>query len=98
MPLTFNIYKPTMKQLKRERKKAKLTQTELARLSGVSQSFISRIESGSVNGAAFEVLDLLARALKRRGCDVVPGDLQPRPQPALIKGFRAERKGRGGVA
>lgn len=83
-----------MTTLKLERKKAFLTQEELARIAGVSQSCISRLETGDTTGATFTVLDLLARALRRKGRNVQPGDIQPRPQPALVKGFRAERKRR----
>jgi transcriptional regulator with XRE-family HTH domain len=73
-------------RLKRERKKANLTQQDLARLSGVSQSFISRLETNRVGDAAFGVLDCLARALRRRGCKVQAADLNPRPSPTLVKG------------
>lgn len=76
-------------RLKRERNKAQLTQMELSALSGVSQSFISRLENNEVNDAAHGILDDLAKALRRRGCSVLAADLQPRPQPALIKGFRS---------
>jgi len=69
-----------------------LTQQELSALSGVSQSFISRLESNAVNDAEFGILDDLARALRRKGCKVQAADLQPHPQPALIKGFRSSRR------
>lgn len=81
-----------MTRLKRERKKARLSQTELALLSGVSQSFISRLETNSVNDAAFSILEDLATVLKRRGASVEAKQLQPRRQPLLIKGAFAEAK------
>ncbi|MGQ4833263.1 MAG: CBS domain-containing protein [Candidatus Asgardarchaeia archaeon] len=43
------MYLPSPKELKKMRKKAGLTQSELARLAGVSQSMIARIESGTVD-------------------------------------------------
>lgn len=82
-----------MSRLKRARKKARLSQTELALLSGVSQSFISRLESQSVNDAAFSILEDLATALRRRGIQIEAKQLQPRRQPLLVKGAFAEAKG-----
>jgi len=79
-------------RLRTERKKARLTQTELSDLSGVSQSNISRLETGDIFNTGFAVLDLLARALRRRGCKVDASQLQPPKQVALIKGFRVEQK------
>ena len=40
---------PSPEEIKALRKKAKLTQQELAEKAGVSQSLIARIESGTVN-------------------------------------------------
>lgn len=89
---------PTMTRLKRERKKARLSQTELALLSGVSQSFISRLETNSVNDAAFSILEDLATVLKRRGAHIEAKHLQPRRQPLLVKGIFAEPKTRKRIA
>ena len=82
-----------MSRLKRLRLKAKLTQTDLSRLSGVSQSAISRLESHSVTDAAFSTLEDLAAALRRRGVEVDAKQLQPRRQPLLVKGVFAEARG-----
>jgi transcriptional regulator with XRE-family HTH domain len=79
-------------RLRKERKKAGLTQGELARMSGVPQSSISKMERGDLLRPTFDTLDKLAKALGRRGRFVQPGDIKPRPQPALIKGFRSERR------
>lgn len=87
-----------MNRLKRAREKAKLSQTELSLLSGVSQSFISRLESNSVNDAAYSILEDLATVLKRRGVSIEAKQLQPRRQPLLIKGTFAEPKGRKRIA
>ena len=43
------MYLPTPRELKKMRKKAGLTQAELAKLAGLSQSMIARIESGTVD-------------------------------------------------
>jgi len=43
------MYLPTPKDIKKMRLKAGLTQAELAKMAGVSQSLIARIESGSVD-------------------------------------------------
>ena len=85
-------------RLTKERTKAKLNQSELARLSGVSQSFISRIESGQVQDAASGILEDLAAALRRRGCKVEGHQLAPRRNPALIKGVFVQPRKRRRVA
>lgn len=83
-------------RLERERRAAKLSQTDLAKLSGeVTQATISRIEGGKLLNPSFTVLDTLARTLNRVGRRVQPGDLQPRPQPVLIKGVLQQPRKRG---
>lgn len=82
-------------RLRKERKsvKPKLTQARLARAAGVPQGTISKMERGELLCPTYETLDRLAKALRRFGRHrVQPGDLQPRRQPALIKGFRSEPK------
>jgi len=80
-------------RLRRERKAAGLTQAELAKMAKVPQGSISRMERGDILAPTFETLDRLARVLQRCGRRVDVAQLQPKRQPALIKGFRAERKG-----
>lgn len=87
-----------MSTLKRFRKKARLSQTELGKRSGVSQSMISRLESQSVSDASFSILEDLAAALRRRGVQVEAKDLQPRRQPLLVKGVFAEGRTRKRIA
>ena len=53
--------------LRQEREKKGLSQTELARLSGVKQQNISMIESGDRKNPGIETLNALAVAL---GCDL----------------------------
>lgn len=81
-------------RLKRERKKAKLTQIELARFAGVNQSTVSRLETGDLLDPSFEVLQQLAWALKKCGRKVDATDLQPRRQPVLIKGLLSQKRRR----
>ncbi|MBN1331664.1 helix-turn-helix transcriptional regulator [Candidatus Dojkabacteria bacterium] len=45
----ISLFKMAVRNLKEKRKSCKLTQTELARISGVPQTTISRIERGSQN-------------------------------------------------
>lgn len=87
-------------RLRKERKavKPKLTQARLGRSAGVPQGTISKMERGELLAPTFETLDRLAKALRRFGRNVQAADLQPRRQPALIKGFRAELKQRKGAA
>lgn len=48
------------------RKKAGLTQTQLAKLVGTQQSNIARIESADYTGYTFKTLEKVAKALKAR--------------------------------
>ncbi len=86
-----------MTRLRKERKavRPKLTQARLGRLAGVPQGTISKMERGTLLRPTFNTLDRLSKALRRFGRNVQPGDIQPRPQPNLIKGFRNEVKRRG---
>ena len=81
-------------RLRKERLKAGLTQQELSRLAGVTQSTISKLESCERPSSRFDTLIKLAYALKRKGRKVEAVDLLPLNQPALIKGFRSRRKGK----
>jgi len=56
--------------LRRYRKRAGLSQAELARRSGVSQSIISRLEAGTTPAVILQTLDRLATTL-----GVAPGAL-----------------------
>ena len=89
--------KPTRirSRLERERRAAKLTQAELAGLAKVPQGTISKIEGGKLLRPSFTVLDKLAQTLYRMGRRVQPADLQPRPQPLLIKGALNQSRKRG---
>jgi transcriptional regulator with XRE-family HTH domain len=78
-------------RLRRERKAAKLTQTELSRRSKVPQGTISKLERGVILLPSFETLNRLAVTLQKCGRRVTEVQLQPRRQPLLIKGARAER-------
>jgi transcriptional regulator with XRE-family HTH domain len=76
-------------RLRRERKRAKLTQVELSRFSGVAQGTISKIEAGVMRSPGFETLHKLAYALKKFGRKVDAYDLQPKRQPVLVKDVRS---------
>jgi predicted transcriptional regulator len=88
------VMQPTDMRLKRERTKARLTQIELARFSGVNQSTISRLETGTLLDPSFEVLQQIAWALRKCGRKVDAPDLLPRRQPVLIKGVLAAKRRR----
>lgn len=81
-------------RIRRERKKAKLTQMQLAGLSGLNQSTISRLEKRETLDPSFEVLQKLAWALQKCGRQVYAADLHPRRQPVMVKGFRSDPKRR----
>lgn len=53
--------------LKQEREKSRLSQAELARLSGVKQQTVSQIENGAIKNPGIETMNALAVAL---GCDL----------------------------
>lgn len=84
-----------MSRLRRAREKAGLSQLELSRRSGVSQSAISRLESHSVHDAAFSTLEDLAAVLRRCGVSIEAKQLQPRRQPLLVKGAFAQPRKKG---
>jgi transcriptional regulator with XRE-family HTH domain len=79
-------------RLRKERKAAGLTQADLARMADVTQGYISKLERGDRVTPRFDILDRIARALRRFGRHVEVGQIAPRPQPLLIKGARAQRK------
>jgi len=91
-PLGVNFDFTTTMRLRKERKGARLTQTELAKRARVPQGSISKMERGALFAPTFETLNRLARALQRCGRHVDAADLQPRRQPVLIKGEGVERK------
>jgi len=62
--------------LRRYRERAGLSQAELARRSGVSQSIISRLEAGTTPAIMLQTLDRLATTL-----GVEPGTLLLRRRP-----------------
>lgn len=78
-------------RLRRERKAAKLTQSELGRRAKVPQGTISKMERGDILRPSFETLNRLAVVLQKCGRRVTEAQLQPRRQPLLIKGARSER-------
>ena len=78
--------------LKTERKKAGLTQQQLAGLARVDQGTVSRIEKGRLVSSTFKTLNKLAWALRRCGRKVSAEDLAPSGQLSLIKGNRPRRK------
>jgi len=78
-------------RLRKARNKAGLTQEQLAGLSGVKQSTISKIESRHLLKPSFDTLYRLSWALKKCGVLVEPTDIQPRKQPVLVKGVFSQR-------
>ena len=67
---TLDCMTPLIVRLRAARKKAGLSQAELARRSGVPQPTISRIEAGHHRGIDLDILERLAIVLKTK-----PGDL-----------------------
>lgn len=59
------------KNINKARKKAKLTQEQLAEKTGVHVSYISRIERGVVNPST-EVIENIVKALKIKSSDILP--------------------------
>lgn len=81
-------------RLERERRGAKLTQTDLARLADIRQSTISKIENLKMFRPGYDVLASLAWALKRCGRKVDAADLQPKRQPVLVSGLLTQPRKR----
>lgn len=62
-------YLPTPEEIRRLRKKAGLSQRELARRAGVSQALIARLERGTINprmSTLRKILDAINESLKER--------------------------------
>lgn len=59
------------KNIKKARKNAGLTQSELAEKVGVHVSYISRIERGVVN-SSIEVIESIAKELKVKSSEILP--------------------------
>lgn len=76
-------------RIKKERRRAKLTQIELAGLSGVHQATICKLETGKLFRPSFDTLQRLASALNKCGREVTPADLQPRKRLVVLKGRAA---------
>ncbi|MCS7113678.1 MAG: CBS domain-containing protein [Nitrososphaerota archaeon] len=71
-----SIWIPTGESIRRLRKRAGLTQKDLAERAGVSQSLISRIERGSVDpklSTLQSILNVLSgyTSVKKRACDIM---------------------------
>lgn len=71
-----SIWIPTGESIRRLRKRAGLTQKDLAERAGVSQSLISRIEKGSVDpklSTLQSILNVLSgyTSVKKRACDIM---------------------------
>ncbi|MER0245104.1 helix-turn-helix transcriptional regulator [Streptomyces sp. HSW2009] len=69
------------KKVKEARKRAGLTQSELATHSGVSVSTIRKLEQGDRDGARMETLHALARTLRLSTMDLVAEPHEEGPQP-----------------
>lgn len=61
------------------RKKAEMTQKDLAKRSSIRQQNISRIEAGTHLNVTLETLDRLARAMKKY-VEVVYKEFNPQPK------------------
>lgn len=85
-------------RLERERRAAKLTQSDLARLADIRQGTVSRIENLKMVRPSYDLLASLAWALKRCGRKVDAADLQPKRQPVLVSGLLTQSRKRRGVA
>lgn len=84
-----------MSRLRKERKRAGLTQARLAELADVDQSTVSTIETRRVTDPGAETLRRLAIVLRRYGRKVEALDLAPSKQPVLVKGVFAARRTKG---
>lgn len=75
-------------ELKKYRKVARLTLEQLASKSGVDKTLISRLERGQRQGARYETIVRLARALNLEPEELMPVSLKPKkrrgsPEPSV---------------
>lgn len=80
-----------MNRIKELRKLRKMTQQELAKLIGVSQVQIGRLESGE-RGLDISDLPIIAKALNVEPWELLPKDMQPNISPEEQEILRTIRK------
>ena len=83
--------------IKDVRKKRKMTQVELAKKMGVSQSAINLIETGQ-RGLDIEWMNKFADALNCEPWELLPKEMQPNITPEEMEVLRAVRKAKETVA
>ena len=71
------VMSPVQIRLRELRRARGLTQVQLAKLCGMPQSTISRIESGSTTGVDFDTLDRVATALRVHPSELIAFDQIP---------------------
>jgi transcriptional regulator with XRE-family HTH domain len=83
--------------IKEIRKKRKLTQTQLAKLLGVSQGAIQMLETGQ-RGLDLDWINKIAKALNCEPWELLPKEMQPDISPDEMEIIRAVRKSKEVVA
>jgi transcriptional regulator with XRE-family HTH domain len=95
--LHSNRYRTLIRRLKEARKRAGLTQVQVARLLGKPQSFVSKIEQCERRLDPIELLDI-ARLYKARISDLLRDLGDPSPGEKHERARRQNRRNRGGFA
>ncbi len=78
---------PSLDEIPKQRKQLGITQTELARLAGVSQSIVAKIESGHVD-PSYSIFKRLLEALEKQGLQTsrpVVADIMSRPVVSISR-------------
>jgi transcriptional regulator with XRE-family HTH domain len=85
---------PHITRLERERRAAGLSQAALAFAARLAQPTVSKIEQFKLRTPSYQVLEKLARALRRHGRTVSAGELDP-TTPAVVPRKPRPRKTEG---
>ncbi len=83
--------------IKEIRKKRKLTQTQLAKLLGVSQGAIQMLETGQ-RGLDLDWINKIAKALNCEPWELLPKEMQPNITSEEMEVLKAIRKAKESVA
>lgn len=82
---------PFITRLEKERRAAGLSQADLAFTARMAQATVSKIEQLKLRAPSHQLLERLARALRRHGREVTAGELDP-GTPVVVRDGPVKRR------